>query len=144
MLLPPPHFGLQVVSIDSLKAALVRMDIKVSVEDIISVIRELEEARCAEMIAQATEHLPPLPECKSPTTTARLLFFNPSNMLVDCRPLEPSRFVRHSPRPEKADPPMPIEHRRRLLELFEQAYPDGVPDPSMHEAWIARRKASSL
>ena len=44
MLLPPSHFGPQGVSIDSLKAALVKMDIKVSVEDIISVIRELEEA----------------------------------------------------------------------------------------------------
>jgi hypothetical protein len=142
-MLPPPAAGLQVVSIDSLEAALAKMDIKVSVKDILPVIREVEEAKRAQPVAQAANRRATLSNRKSPATAARLLpfsllSFNPSNMLVALHPPEQSsglrftttsHFVRHPPRPEMADP-LAKERRRRLLELTKQTFPDGgVPDP---------------
>jgi len=74
--LPPPPDGLQVVSIDSLEAALAKMDIKVSMKDLISAIREVEEAKCAKLIADS-ERRAVLSERKSSATAARLLSFTP-------------------------------------------------------------------
>lgn len=83
--IPPPASALQFVSVDSLEAALAKMDIKVSVKYIIQVIREVEEAKRAELIAQAIDSdserfatVTP-PNRRSPTTTAttaRLLSFS--------------------------------------------------------------------
>jgi hypothetical protein len=52
---PPPDAGFEVVTIASLEAALAKLNIDVSVKDITRVIRELEEAKRARLIAQATE-----------------------------------------------------------------------------------------
>jgi len=123
---PPPPDGLRVISIDTLKAALAKMEIDVSVEDVMAVMREVEEA-------QANERRAILSECKLPTTAARLLCFNPSIMLVvlqtpkqysGLQSTTTSDFVQHPPRPEMVVP-LPIERRRRLIELYGQAFPDG-------------------
>jgi len=115
---PPPGFGLQFVSIDSLKAALAKMDIKLPVDDIIRVVHEVEEAKHAETPSNR----------KSPATAARLLPFMLSNMLVPLHPpehlsgLTPTPcVVEHPPRPD----PLTIERRRRLMELTKEAFPGG-------------------
>lgn len=41
--LPSPPGGLQLISINSLEAAPAKMDIKVSIKDLVSAIREVEE-----------------------------------------------------------------------------------------------------
>ena len=121
------------------------MDSEVSVEDIVPVVREVEESKHAELIAQATERRPTRSRRKSPATAAHLLPFNLSNMLVALYPLEQSLGLQftttshpvHRPASlEKADP-LAKERRRRLLELTEQAFPGGrVPAP-FTLAWLA-------
>jgi len=111
-----------VVSIDSLEAALAKMDIKASVEDILLVIREVEEAKRAKLIAQATNR----------RATLSNLALHPPEQSSGLQFTTTSDFVRHPPRPEKADP-LAKERRRRLLELTKQTFPDGaVPDPFTH------------
>jgi hypothetical protein len=73
-MLPPPTAGLQVVSIDSLEAALAKMDIKVSMEDILLVIREVEEAKRAQLVAQAANRCATLSNRKSPAAALLLPF----------------------------------------------------------------------
>jgi len=191
---PLPPADLRVVSIDSLKVAMAKMEINVSVEDIIEVIREVEEAKPAEQIAQATEQIAQateqiaqateqiaqatkqiaqatkqiaqateqiaqatkqiaqatkqiaqaterLSKRKSPAPVARLLSFNLSNMLVALHPPKQSSGLQLM---TTSDPfsgpnlrrcvtnadPLPKERRRSLMELTEQAFPDGkVPPP---------------
>lgn len=136
-MLPLPFDDLQVISIDSLEVALAKMEIKVSVNDIIAVIREVEEAKRAGLMAQATnaEHRGALSERKSSTTAAHLLSSNQSNMLVTLHPPEESSGLQFTPTPYLVpDPPRldPVarERRRRLVELIKQTFLDGrVPDP---------------
>ncbi|KAN0100097.1 hypothetical protein V8E55_000081 [Tylopilus felleus] len=45
----------QVVSIDSLKAALAKLNIKVPVDDVISAIREVEQTKRGQPLAQSPE-----------------------------------------------------------------------------------------
>ena len=149
---PLPPADLRVVSIDSLKVAIAKMEINVSVEDIIAVIREVEEAKPAEQIAQATEQIAQatkqiaqaaerLSKRKSPAPVARLLSFSLSNMLVALHPPKQSSGLQLM---TTSDPfsgpnlrrcvtnadPLPKERRRSLMELTQQAFPDGeVPPP---------------
>jgi len=69
---PPPGFDLQVVSIDSLKTALAKIALNIPAEDIIRVVCEVEKAKHAETLSNRM----------SPATSARLLSFTLSNMLV--------------------------------------------------------------
>lgn len=73
---PPPGFGSELVSIDSLEAALGKMGIKVSMQDLISAIRDIEKAKSAKLIAD-WERCAVFSKCKSPATVARLLSFTP-------------------------------------------------------------------
>lgn len=80
-MLPSPH-NTTTVSIDTLEIVLARMGIKVPVNDIVTVIREVEEA---ERTKQACERCA---QRKSHSTSA-CLFFNPT-MLVAVHPPEDS------------------------------------------------------
>ncbi|KAI0299628.1 hypothetical protein BC826DRAFT_1102734 [Russula brevipes] len=103
---PLPDGGFEVFTIDSLEAALEKLNIDVSVKDIISVIRELEEAKRAKQLA-----------------------LHPPERSLGLQFTTTSQFVEHPPSPEKADP-RAKERRNRLLELTKQRFPDGkVPDP---------------
>jgi hypothetical protein len=62
--LPPPPGGLELVSIDSVKAALEKMDIKVPVDDIITAIREVEDAKRAEDARSLEQSADVLFKCK--------------------------------------------------------------------------------
>ncbi|KAL6300365.1 hypothetical protein BKA93DRAFT_740662 [Sparassis latifolia] len=106
---PLPANDLQVVSIDSLEAALAKLAIKVSVNDIVSVIREEEEAKLA---------------------------LNPPEQSSGLQFTTTSKFIADPPKPAKADP-LAKERRRRLLDLTKQTFPDGkVPDP-FTLTWLA-------
>ena len=52
---PPPDDGLQLISIDSLAAALKNLNVNVAVEDVIAAVREEEQAKRAKLLAQANE-----------------------------------------------------------------------------------------
>lgn len=139
---PPPQApdndGLQVVSIDSLTAALEKLNVNVPVKDMVSAIREVDQAKRAKLANEATERRAALSTRKLLATTARPFPFNQPNILVALHPSEPSpglqfettsHFVPHPPKPAKADP-LAKQRRRRLLELTKQTFPTGkLPDP---------------
>ncbi|GBE84298.1 hypothetical protein SCP_0602760 [Sparassis crispa] len=121
---PLPANDLQVVSIDSLEAALAKLAIKISVNDIVSVIREEEEAKRVKLIARASER----------RATLSNLALNPLEQPSGLQFTTTSKFIADPPKPAKADP-LAKERRRRLLDLTEQTFPDGkVPDPVVTSA----------
>jgi len=122
---PPPSAGsFQVVHIASLEAVLAKLNIKIPVEDFIKAIHDEEEARHVEPTAEATQLLArslqrtsPFPVTLRPMETAGTVF----------TPVP--QFIPGSPTPANDDP-LAKERRRRLVELAEQAFPDGkFPDP---------------
>ena len=105
--LPPLPGDLQLISIGTIKAALAKMDIKIPVDDIITVICEVEEAKRAERRAVLCKR-------KWSATAACLLSFNLSNVLValdqeqflslGSKFTTTSYFVQDPPRAERPTP----------------------------------------
>jgi len=76
-------------------------------KDVMAVIREVEEAQAIERRAILSE-----------------LALHPPKQSSSLQSITPSDFVQHPPWPEKVVP-LPIERRRRLIELYGEAFPDG-------------------
>jgi hypothetical protein len=88
---PPGGFNPGFVSINTLEAALGKMGIKVSMQDLISAIRDVEEAKSAKLIADSDfKRAGPVGSCKSPATVARLLSFTPAQYASTNTNLPPS------------------------------------------------------
>ncbi|KAJ6551598.1 hypothetical protein B0H19DRAFT_1378289 [Mycena capillaripes] len=108
----------QVVRIDSLVAALDKLNIKIPVGDLMKAIHEEDEAR-RKLTPEGTQR-------RAALSMLALQPIQPSAAL-DFTPV--SRFIANPPEPANVDP-LRKERRRRLLELTKEAFPDGkVPDP---------------
>jgi len=97
-----------IVYIDSIAAALTKLNIKVPIEDLVKVIHEEDEARRAKEAAQR----PPVPSGSESTP----------------QPTE-SKSDSNSTKPSDVDPLVRERRRRRILELTEEAFPDGNVPP---------------
>ena len=72
----------QVVSIDSLKAALAKLNTKVPVDDVISAIREVEQTKRGQPLAQSPERCAALESERKSSPIALVVSLNLSNMPV--------------------------------------------------------------
>ncbi|KAJ7224769.1 hypothetical protein C8J57DRAFT_1025179, partial [Mycena rebaudengoi] len=110
----PPADSLQVVQISSLAAALEKLNIGIPVEDVIKAVHREDEAKRSTSSAQATQRRAAL----SNRNSTRILTPSLTMNLPSARRTTPD-----------ADP-LAKERRRRLVELTQEAFPDGkVPDP---------------
>jgi hypothetical protein len=62
---PPPVDSLQVVHIDSLAAALTKLNVKIPIEDLLKVIHDEDEAKRVEVTADAVQRRAALSKRKS-------------------------------------------------------------------------------
>ncbi|KAM6493678.1 hypothetical protein JOM56_010039 [Amanita muscaria] len=100
---PPSNDELQVVHIASLAAALDKLNIKIPIEDLLKVIHDEEEARRVKLTAEFAR----LTEAAAGLRISTVV----------PKPTKPTK-------PANVDP-LTKERRRRLLELTQQAFPDG-------------------
>ena len=144
----------QVVSIDSLKAALAKLNTKVPVDDVISAIREVEQTKRGQPLAQSPERRAALESERKLSPIALVVSLNLSNMPVihpesssDVQTTTTSHCVPYPPTPgnvpENIVPISKKERRRRLIE-FTKAFSrrDGkVPEPiSLGDAQATSKK----
>lgn len=140
---PPPADAFQVITISSLSSALAKMHVDVSIEDIIKAVQDENEAQRAELTTctEATERRAALSQRKygqPPRANHCRHKFSTTNISVALKPNKPSaglrmttvsRFIPKSNKPTHVDP-LAQERRRCLVELTQEAFPDGkVPDP---------------
>ncbi|KIL59306.1 hypothetical protein M378DRAFT_14918 [Amanita muscaria Koide BX008] len=117
MLPPPPPDD--VVHIASLTAALAKLNVKVSMKDLIKVIHDEDEARRVKLTADATQR----------RTVLRSKLLQPTKVTAGLKITTVPKFIPRPTKPANVDPLLK-ERRRRLLELTKKAFPDGkVLDP---------------
>ncbi|KAJ7136179.1 hypothetical protein C8R44DRAFT_769863 [Mycena epipterygia] len=114
---PPPTDSFQVVQIPSLAAALAKLNVQIPFEDVMKAVREEDER--AASTAQVAQRRAALVD----------LALQPAKAPVGLKMTTVPRFEPNLPKPTHVDP-LVKERRRRLIELTEEAFPDGkVPDP---------------
>ncbi|KAF8886879.1 hypothetical protein CPB84DRAFT_1535611 [Gymnopilus junonius] len=120
MLSPPPTADtLQVVHVSSLAAALAKLNINISIEDLLKVIHDEDEARRVKLTTEASQRRAAL----------SMLALQPTEATAGLKFTTVSKFIPKPTKPTNVDP-LAKERRRRLLELTKQSFPDGkVPDP---------------
>ncbi|KZP06358.1 hypothetical protein FIBSPDRAFT_1053580, partial [Athelia psychrophila] len=110
-----PSDAPQVVHIDSLEAALAKLNVNVPIKDLLKLIHEEDEAKRAAAATQCRTALSNL-ALRPPEQTAGLQFTTISRSIPDL------------PKHANVDP-LAKERRLRLRELSEQTFPDGkVPE----------------
>jgi len=126
---PPPPLpvdSLQVVRIDSLAAALAKLNIKIPIEDLLKVIHDEDEVKRVKVAPETTQRRAALSE----------LALQPAEATAGLKFTTVSKFVPKPTKPVHVDP-LAKERRRRLLELTKQTFPDDkVPDPFLL-AWLS-------
>ncbi|KAJ6551524.1 hypothetical protein B0H19DRAFT_1264163 [Mycena capillaripes] len=108
---PPADESLHLVHINSLEAALDKLNIQIPAKDLIKAIRDKDEARRTVDETQRGAVL-------------SLLALQPTKLKAGLNITTLSRFVPKSNDPVDADP-LVQERRRRLVELAKEAFPDG-------------------
>ncbi|KAF7306284.1 hypothetical protein MIND_00419300 [Mycena indigotica] len=109
---PPTRSKFDVISVDSLEAALKKLDANIALQDILDAIHEEDERRAVQVEERhaAVTELTWQPAAGLEMTTV-------------------SEFIANPPEPIDVDP-LREQRRRRLLELTKEAFPDGIiPNP---------------
>ncbi|KAI0746080.1 hypothetical protein C8Q76DRAFT_49711 [Earliella scabrosa] len=126
---PPPADALQVITISSLAAALAKLHVDISIEDIIEAVQDENEAQRAKLTTEATNR-------RAALSQLALELNEPSAGL---KMTTVSKFISKPNKPTNVDP-LAKERRRRLIELTQEAFPDGkVPDPFTAQSVAGRR-----